>query len=446
MLLNDKLWQVATGRIRRLVISMPPRHGKSSLASHYFPAWYLGNWPQRRVLLASYEATFAAHWGRKARDTLLDVGESLFGVRVLSGQATVKSWSVGLCGRGPRNALGGMQTAGAGGPITGKGADLLLIDDPIKNDADARSPRLRQKIWDWYQATAYTRLEPHGAVVLIMTRWHRDDLAGKVLEAAATGGEHWDSLVLPAFASQNDPLGRSPGEVLWPERYDATRLDEIRETIGPHHFASLYQQDPRPEGGSEWPESYFPSSIWFDEWPRPLALRVLTLDPSKGRDAKSGDYSAIVRLGICSAGKLWVEADLARRPITRMLEDSLDIAAQWQPQAFAVEANQFQELLVGELHRLSLERGMMALPLVPVVNTLPKLVRIRTLGPLLAQGAIRFRAHSAGTRLLVDQLRDFPFADHDDGPDALEMAIRTAGELLGGTQDDPLQGLGQLPL
>lgn len=439
MLLNEKLWQVAQGRLSRLLISMPPRHGKSLLASHYFPAWYLGTFPERRVLMAGYEADFAASWGRKARDTLKEFGPSVFGVQLAAKSAAADRWQIAKFG-------GGMQTAGIGGPLTGKGADLLLIDDPLKNDEEAANPRHRAKIWEWFQATAYTRLEPQGAIVIIMTRWHRDDLVGRLLQLPSTGGEHWEHVNLPALATEeDDALGRTCGEPLWPERFNQQRLEQIRATIGEYFFASLYQQNPRPEGGTEWPESYFPASIWFEDWPTELTLKVLALDPSKGKEADWGDYSAIVFLGLSPDGTFWVDADLARRPIAEMLDETLDWFVRWQPHALVVETNQFQELLAGELQRLAAERGLLQLPLVPMNNTLSKITRLRTLGPYLTQRAFRFRANSPGAKLLVEQLKDFPRGQHDDGPDALEMALRVARQwLAAGDSSDPLSGWQQL--
>jgi predicted phage terminase large subunit-like protein len=159
-LLNDRLVAVAEGRCPRLLITMPPRHGKSYLTSHHFPAWFLGVYPDRRVILTSYEADFAAGWGRKARDVLEVVGPDLFGVAVRHDSKAADRWDI-------EGHTGGMTTAGVGGPITGKGADLLIIDDPVKNAEEAASPTYRQRAWDWYTSTAYTRLEPGGAVVLI---------------------------------------------------------------------------------------------------------------------------------------------------------------------------------------------------------------------------------------------------------------------------------------
>lgn len=241
MTLNQKLAQVATGGIKRLLITMPPRHGKSLLTSEMFPAWYLGTFPDRRIILASYEADFAATWGRKAR-TILEEHGQLFGVQVDKRSSAADRWDI-------EGRRGGMVTAGVAGPITGKGADVLLVDDPVKNSEEANSYTIRQKNWDWYQSTAYTRLEPNGAVILIQTRWHGDDLAGRVLKEGEREGEKWDILDLPALARVGDPLDRDPGAALWPERFDVRRLREIRKAIGEYFWAALYQQRPTEDEG-----------------------------------------------------------------------------------------------------------------------------------------------------------------------------------------------------
>ncbi|MCC6419952.1 MAG: hypothetical protein IT429_17085 [Gemmataceae bacterium] len=291
-LLNRKLLDVAAGRCRRLVISMPPRHGKSELTSRYFPAWFLGSYPDRRVILTSYEANFAAGWGRKARDVLGATGH-LFGVKVSGASSAADRWEI-------EGREGGMVTAGVGGPITGRGADVLIVDDPVKNAEEARSPTQREKAWDWFKSTAYTRLEPNGSVILIMTRWHRDDLAGRLLsQAADLDGYRWEVISLPALATESDPLGRQPGEALWPQRYPAERLEATRKDIEAFWWAALYQQDPTAEGGTEWPPEYFRprhlvrrmaiSSTVADHVSRPLqgqecqVRRLLRVDQSRGR-------------------------------------------------------------------------------------------------------------------------------------------------------------------
>ncbi len=196
-LLNRSLMDVASGVIKRLMICMPPRHGKSEFTSKYFPAWYLGTFPDRRIILTSYEAEFAKEWGRKVRDILQEHGQSYFGVSVRPDTSAANRWN--LTGR-----AGGMVTSGVGGPITGKGADLLIIDDPVKNAEEADSETYRNRAWEWYTSTAYTRLEPGGALILIQTRWHEDDLAGRILEAMEGGGEQWHVLSLPALSETGE--------------------------------------------------------------------------------------------------------------------------------------------------------------------------------------------------------------------------------------------------
>jgi hypothetical protein len=220
------------------------------LASQYFPAWFLGRYPDKRVILASYEADFAASWGRKVRDVLEGKGGELFGVGVSRGSSAANRWDIA-------GHLGGMVTAGVGGPITGRGADLLVIDDPVKNAEEAASEVYRNKAWDWYTSTAYTRLEPSAGVVLIQTRWHGDDLAGRVLEHAKDTGESWEVVRFPAFAEDGDPLGRAPDEPLWPGRFDHSALEQIRQTLGSYYFAALYQQRPAPSVGAMFKREWF---------------------------------------------------------------------------------------------------------------------------------------------------------------------------------------------
>ncbi len=412
--------EARAGKLEGLVVSMPPQHGKSMLCSHYLPAWYLGTHPDHRVILTSYEADFAASWGRKARDVLESYG-SLFGVQVSHQSSAANRWDI-------EGREGGMTAAGVGGPITGKGAHLLIVDDPIKNDVEARSATFRQRQWEWWQSVATTRLRPGALIVVIQTRWHRDDLTGRILEQAQDKGHRWRVVKFPALAEEHDVLGRQPGEALWPEVFTRERLEQVRDSHTHYYWSAMYQQNPHAEGSAEWPDSFFTPDIWFNEWPTHWDCKIVALDPSKGTDAKFGDYSAFVML-LVSAGIVYVDADLAIRNTTIITDTALEIQRRFQPDWFGVEVNQFQELLAGDLRRRSTELRV-PLPLVAINNRVNKLVRIRRLTPLLSQGRLRFKGGSRGARLLVEQLRDFPNGDHDDGPDALEMATRLAGQLL----------------
>lgn len=256
---------------------MPPRHGKSEFISKYFPAWFLGTFPDRRVILAGHEADFAMTWGRKVRDLLQEFGPSVFGVGVRRDSTAANRWTVD-------KHMGGMDTAGVGGSITGKGSDLLVIDDPIKNAKDANSKTFRDSLWDWYTSTAYTRIEPHGSVILVMTRWHADDLGGRI-KLNETDLEPWVHLHLPAFAMPGDVLGRHEGAALWPERYNEKVLEDRRQILGSYWFSALFQGLPQPAEGGQFKRS------WFRYWRREGDY-IRLLGPDEG-------VSKLVRLADC---------------------------------------------------------------------------------------------------------------------------------------------------
>ncbi len=420
-----------------LVIDAPPRHGKSEFISYWLPQWYLTSRPHHHVMLASYEATFARKWGRRDRDAFKERAP-VTGLGIDPASGAAGEWSVQHFG-------GSMKTAGAMGPLTGSGAHCLIVDDPIKNHEQALSPTIRDGLWDWWQTTASTRLEPGGVAIVMATRWHAEDLSGRLLEAADSGeGEPVRHIHLPAIAGENDQLGRKPGEALWPERWPIDGLLRRKAAMDQFWWEALYQQTPGRHGSTEWPDEYF-DGIFADpdEWPDTFELGVIAVDPSKGKHAMRGDYSAIVFCGL-SGGRIWVDADLARRPIEEIVRDGIVNAMEYREHlhAFAVEVNQFQELLVGEFERQIASMRLLPLPIFTVENRVNKKLRIGRLGPYLARKQIRIRDNHGG-RLLVEQMKQFSQKDvsgvHDDGPDALEMALRTGIEIQGGeVRDDGL--------
>ena len=244
-LICEKLEKVESGEIRRLMIFTPPRHGKSELSSKRFPAWYLGRNPYNQVISASYNSDLSRDFGREVRNIIYsDEYKVLFpGITVAADSSAVNRFHT--------NKGGSFVAAGVGTAITGRGADIFNIDDPVKDKIEAESETTRTSVWDWYRSVVYTRLMPNAAIVLTMTRWHEEDLAGKLLEEAKVNGDKWEILKLPAFATDfDDPLGRNVNEALWPERYDTEALNGIRAVIGERDFGALYQQDPRPAGTS----------------------------------------------------------------------------------------------------------------------------------------------------------------------------------------------------
>ena len=318
--LNVALTDVLAGVSQRVLISMPPRHAKSDLSSVCLPVCYLGTYPDRHVGIISYNDTKAAEWGRQSKNLMSEFGPSFYGVRVSQTSSAADHWEIERHG-------GSLRTAGIDGSITGRGFDLMIIDDPVKNDEEAFSATRRERCWNWWQSTSNSRLEPGAAVIVIMTRWHADDLAGRILEHADREGEKWTVINLPALAESNDPLGRKPGEALWPERWSKKALNSKRKAIGPFWWNALYQGRPGHHTSAEWPEEHFGEHIWCHEFPRinELHHRVMAVDPSKGKNSRKGDYSAIVAIGI-KDGKLYIDATLnAGRP-----DESLATASKWR--------------------------------------------------------------------------------------------------------------------
>jgi hypothetical protein len=248
-LLNRELLEfsaaVIAGESPRLMISMPPRHGKSELTSRHFPPWFLGHNPDRRIILCSYNDGFAAEWGLKALQLFEEHGPTDFGVSTNPRSRAAERWDI-------EGHAGGMRTAGVGSGITGRGGDVLIIDDSIKDYEQANSEVLRQKAKDWWGSTFYTRLAPGGGILLMQTRWHEDDLPGHVLQLAKESGrDRWKVLNLPALAEPGDILGRRPGEALWPERFPVEALARIRSNMSGYWWSALYQGSPQPaEGGT----------------------------------------------------------------------------------------------------------------------------------------------------------------------------------------------------
>ena len=220
----------------RIIINMPPRHGKSLAFSHWLPAWHVDTWPDRHVIATSYGESLASDWGRAVRDTL--DRSSLTRARIRQDVSKATRW---LTDKG-----GGMITTGIGGAITGRGAHLLILDDPYKNEEESSSPTVRRHTAEWFESTLLTRAEPSATVIVIMTRWNDADITAHLLQSRPGV---WTHINMQAIAEQADEIGRVRGDALCPERFDTTALAEIKRGVGARVWQGMYQQDPTPEGG-----------------------------------------------------------------------------------------------------------------------------------------------------------------------------------------------------
>lgn len=401
--IGDALNAVERGDIPRLMIFMPPRHGKSELASRKFPAYCLGRRPEWEVIAASYNADLANDFGRDVRDVVnSSESQKLFPALTLRQDSrAVDRW---------HTASGGAYRAvGVGTAATGRGADLFLIDDPFKDRAEADSETTRERVWSWYRSTAYTRLSPDGRIVLIQTRWHEDDLAGRLLEAQKTGGDHWTVLDLPAIDKA--------GEALWPERFDLARLERIKANIGPREWSALYQQRPQPDEGG------FFQRDWFKTWTtKPEHLRLYGTSDYAVTD-EGGDYTVHRIWGVDPKGDLYrLDGWRGQTTADVWIERKIDLIAKWKPLAWFGEAGVIQKAIEPMLVRRMRERQVRArLEWLPSIHDKP--TRARGFQARAAMGGVWFEPGAD-----IGEFLSFPAGKHDDDVDVASLIGRALDE------------------
>jgi predicted phage terminase large subunit-like protein len=403
---------------------MPPRHGKSELISKFFPFWYLGNFPDHRVLLTSYEATFAASWGRKVRDLMAERGSDLFGIKLDPSSKSASDFNIFM-------RDGGMSCAGSGGAITGKGADLLIIDDPVKNDTEAMSITYRESVWDWFASVAYTRLAPGGIIVVVMTRWHEDDLCGRLMKSDIKnkGTWPWTWLRLPVYANSDDVLGRPKGEILWPERFPSRRIEDIRKTIGEFWFSALYQQQPSPATGGIFKRKYFRyyegAQDYYilkrdggeDEKIPQDRIKIYAVADLAATLSQTSDYTVVLIFGLTEKRDTLV-LDIIRERFEGAdhLNMIKNVNRRWRPVLIGVESSQYQISLV----QSAMREGLPVRELKPDSD---KLSRALPMAARMESGTVYFPADSPWLDDFEKELLSFPKGKHDDQVDALAYIV-----------------------
>ena len=305
------LERVERGECKRLMVFYPPRHGKSTLVSQVFPCWHLGKHPKAEIVQSGYSHTITLEHSRKARDIFAsEANERIFKARHVPGRASQEvvaterqaahEWGTTLGGR--------YRAVGVGGGITGFGADIAIIDDPVKNREEAQSEVVSQRVWDWYTSTLYTRLSPGGAVILVMTRWAIDDLAGRLLDRAARGeGDQWDVICCPAIVDGD--------KALWPERWPIERLIQTRDAIGLYEWSALYMQEPTIRGGNMFRTDRIVLHDSIKDFPDTSYVRFWDLASTKKERAKDDpDYTAGALAAVTREGGLthfWLKNGVA---------------------------------------------------------------------------------------------------------------------------------------
>jgi predicted phage terminase large subunit-like protein len=419
-LIAQKLQAIERGELKRLMISMPPRHGKSMLASEFFPAWYLGRGKGRQIIHATYAQELADDFGRKVRNLLKsDLYKAVFPNTRLSDDSTAAA-------RFHTNSGGVYHAVGVGGASTGRGAHLLLIDDPIKGRAEADSETTRKQLKDWYSSVAYTRLMPGGAIVIIQTRWHEDDLAGWILREHP--GEQWDILSLPAINEEKN-------EALWPESFPLDRLQEIKSVLAPRDWEALYQQRPRAGTGGEFKRHWL--QFYDDVNPKDLSV-VMLVDPAAGKKANN-DYTSIWVVGLGADDNYYI-LDMVRDRLnlTERADTVFRLHRRWKP--VEVRYERYGMMADVEYLRQEMNRRTYRFALREVGGATSKIDRIRRLVPLFETNRVwlphelHYTGTDGKTRNLIDDFVEleylaFPVAQHDDMLDALARIAEPSLEL-----------------
>lgn len=382
------------------MIFAPPRHTKSELASRRFPAWYLGRHPDKQLIAATYSGDFALDFGREVRGIVQsEEYRPIFpDVSLAPDSQAANRW---------HTTQGGVSVyVGVGGPITGRGAHIALIDDPFKNREEADSEVRRETVWKWYTSTLRTRLMPGGAVILIMTRWHDDDLAGRLLEKQP---DEWRVVELQAIADEGKPSERA----LWPEWYDLDALKRIRNDVGPRDWSALFQQRPTPDDGT-----YFKRE-WLKHWSvKPDSLHIYGTSDYAVTDG-GGDYTVHRVWGVAPNGDIYrLDGWRGQTAADEWIEQKLNLIKRYKPVAWFGEAGVIQKAVEPMLTRRMRERKVYCrMEWLPSIADKP--TRARGIQSRMAMGAVYFEPGAD-----VEEFVRFPAGKHDDDVDTASMIGR----------------------
>lgn len=425
-----------------LIIEEPPRVGKSELVSHYFPSWYAGTFPDHRIMLGSYEADFAATWGGKVRDTLLEFGPLVYGVEISKSSSAINRWN--LEGR-----KGGMTTAGVGGSFTGRGAHLMIIDDPIKNAKDADSETYRKNLWNWWKTTILTRMEPDGIICVVMTRWHEDDLVGRILKEMDEDPQapKFLRIRLPLLAEGPedfseeeeyvpDPLGREPGQILFPERLSLTNEPGKIDLSGVYNaqdrtWWSLYQQRPTTVQGA------MMNPAWFEVIPKhqvPSLRRVVRRWDMAATEEGEGydpDFTVGAKVGIDSDGIFYILHITRFRESPATVEKKVKATAETDGKSVKIRMEQEPgssgKTVISHFRRKVLRgyafRGER--------STGNKTLRAEILASHAEQGDVKVVSGTWNSEFFKE-VRKFPRGSHDDQVDSVSGALEDLTKRTGG--------------
>jgi predicted phage terminase large subunit-like protein len=431
-LMAQKFEEIAQGKTKRLIINMPPRHTKSEFASYLLPAWFLGKFPNKKIIQCSNTAELAVGFGRKVRNLVdSEVYAKVFpNVSLRSDSKAAGRWST--------NANGEYFAIGVGGTVTGKGADLLIIDDPhSEQEAKLASsdPSVFDNVYEWYTSGPRQRLQPGGSIVVVMTRWSKRDLTGKILQAMVDrDGDEWEIIELPAILPSEKPL--------WPEFWSFDELDKLRTELPLPKWQAQYQQNPTSEEGALVKREWW--QIWEGDRAPPCEFIIQSWDTAFTKNERS-DFSACTTWGVFykdedpnDANIILLDALKERMEFPDLKARAMEMYNEWQPDSFIVEAKASGAPLIFELRRMG----------IPVQEFTPtrgndKVTRLNAVTDLFASGKV-WAPRKRWAEEVIEEIAAFPNSDHDDLVDSSTQALlrfRKGGfiPLPSDYQDDPVE-------
>ena len=411
----EQLQRIERGEIDRLMLLVPPRHGKSELASHRFPAWYLGRQPDKQFLSVSATESLASDFGRAVRNTIASPEyKSIF---INPTQLAEDSQAKGKW----HTSAGGMYYAlGIGGSVLGRGADCMLIDDPYASMQDALSEVTRKSVWDWYTGTAYNRLMPGGKIIIINHRMHESDLCGMLLEQQAAGGDKWEVVKLPAI---NDD-----GSALWPDAYPIEALERIRRNSQARFWSALYLQNPVPDDGDYFKVDWLRP---YDKAPDPKTMRVYG-GSDYATTSDGGDYTVHAVVGIDPEGRMYL-LDLWRQQAASdvWVEAFCDLVIEHRPLGWAEETGQIKSGVGPWIDRRQRERkAYVYREQFPTRGD--KAVRAQSIRGRMALDGLYVPVNAAWYPAFRSELLSFPAGKHDDCVDALGLVGQLLDRMMAG--------------
>jgi len=407
-----KFEAIADGSLKRLIINMPPRHTKSEFASYLLTSWFLGKYPDKKVIQSSNTADLAVGFGRKVRNL---VGSEAY-ARVFPNVSLRQDSKA--AGRWATNQNGEYFAIGVGGTVTGKGADLLIIDDPHSEQEAALAsgdPSVFDKVYEWYTSGPRQRLQPGGAIVIVMTRWGERDLTGRVIKDAMLRdkGEEWEVIEFPAIMPSGKPL--------WPEFWSAKELEALRDELPPAKWYAQYQQTPTGEEGALVKREWW--KIWKQERPPPCDFIIQSWDTAFTKNERS-DYSACTTWGVFrmdddanNINVILLDAFQKRMEFPELKAKALVMYQEWEPDACIIEAKAAGAPLVFELRQM----GIMVSEYTPTRGN-DKFVRINSITDLFSSGKV-WAPETRWATEVIEQMAAFPNGDHDDLVDSSTQAL-----------------------